>query len=323
MNKLLLFIVVLLATLPGLGQACTNASVTGSVNVCNPAFHNKWISLNHASDLGSADQGCFLDQQVNWGAGNLTITMTKPGTSPTCGETGRTQASQPYLAGALVSASSFAPTSCLAGSTNCIPCTSGTCTIQAYIKVGKGWPAFWLLGGDGILSGSAGCEYQTIYSTFDNNGNCFWSQDTMPSGDSAETDIMEFVEPTYTDTNQNLFSNNATNNGSSQSISDASANFHLYTLHWAAGSLTFAVDGTASTTHWTSNVPVNPQFILLENRIQGPSGKVPGTFPQIMYVGYVQVCDGSTCSAGNGVAGGNNIFFDDFTQVAAVVGRTR
>jgi beta-glucanase (GH16 family) len=184
------------------------------------------------------------------------------------------------------------------------------------MKVGKGWPAFWLLGGNGLTSGSTGCQFQSVFNTWDNPGNCNWSQDSGSPGDSAETDIMEYVEPTYTDTNQNLFSNGATNLGSSQTITDGSANFHVYTLHWSNTSLTYAIDGTASTTHYTTNVPQNPQFIILENRIQTGAGKVPGTFPQVMTVQYVQVCDGTTCTS-PGAAGGNNVFFDNFTPPPA------
>ena len=306
--KYTILTVLLLVASRAFGQACTNPN-DGSGNVCAPtaSANAKWMLINHASDIGSADQGCFLYKQVNFATNNLTITMTHPGTAPTCSETGRTQTSQPYLSGALITQQSFSPST---------SCPSGTCTIQASIKAGKGWPAFWLLGGNGLTSSSSGCQFQTAFNGWDNNGNCNWSQDTMPNGDSGEIDIMEYVEPTYTDTNQNLFANASTNFGSSQNISDASANFHTYTLHWSNSSLTYAVDGTASSTHWSSNVPRNPMFIILENRVQGPSGKVPGSFPQVMAVQYVQVCDGKSCTL-PGAAGGNSVFFDDFTEAPA------
>jgi beta-glucanase (GH16 family) len=202
----------------------------------------------------------------------------------------------------MVSTQSFSPNT---------TCHSGTCTIQASIEAGKGWPAFWLLGGDGLLSTSDGCQYQSVYNTWSNVGNCHWSTDTMPNGDSAENDIMEFVEPTYTATRQNLISNGVTQAGNSQTISSAISNFHVYAMHWSNSAVSYAVDGTASPSSWTAHVPVNPEFIILQNRVN--SGNVPSSFPQTMTVQYVQVCDGTSCTS-PGTAGGNSVFFDNFAQ---------
>ena len=56
-------------------------------------------------------------------------------------------------------------------------------------------------------------------------------------------------------------------------------------------------------------------FIILENRVQGPSGKVPGSFPQVMTVQYVQVCDENLDSARHGRR--QLRFFDHFTEAPA------
>jgi len=297
--RLRFFIPFLLSAM-ALGQACTN---DGTGNVCAPSTsaNGKWMLINHASDTGSGDLGCYSDKKIAFATNALTITMTKPATSPTCGLSDTTQGTQLYLSGAMASVSSFSPTT---------SCPSGTCTIQASIEAGKGWPAFWLLGGAGLLSSSSGCQYQSVYNTWDNVGNCHWSTDTMPNGDSAEIDIMEYIEPSYTNTNQNLFSNLTSQQNTSQTLSSSISNFHVYSMQWSNSSITYSVDGTASTAHYTSNVPQNPMFILLQNRVS--NGAAPATFPQTMTVQYVQVCDGTTCTS-PGTSGGNTVFFDNFT----------
>ena len=295
---------LLLVASRAFGQACTNPN-DGSGNLCTPttSTNGKWMLINHASDNnGGADLGCYLYKQVAFATGALTITMTRPATSPTCGQSTTTQGTQPYLSGSLVSVASFSPNT---------TCPSGTCTIQASIEAGKGWPAFWLLGGNGLTSSSSGCQYQSVYNTWDNVGNCNWSQDTMPNGDSGEQDIMEYIEPNYTATNQNLINNGVDQHGTSQTLSNATTNFHLYTMHWSNSAISYAVDGTTSPNSWSTHIPVNPQFIILENRVS--SGSVPSSFPQVMTVQYVQVCDGKTCTS-PGAAGGNSVFFDNFTE---------
>jgi hypothetical protein len=281
------------------GQACTNPN-DGSGNVCTPAAVGKWLLLNHASDVNSGDHGCYASKQIAFSPNNLTITMTNPGTAPSCGQSTTTTATQAYLTGSMISTASFSPST---------SCPSGTCTFLANIEVGRGWPAFWLLGGNGLLSTSTGCQFQTAFNTWDNAGNCNWSLD---SSDSSENDIMEYVEGvgSYTSTNQNLF-NSTTQNGTSQTISTAYTNFHTYGMQWSNTSITYSVDGTASSTHFTTAIPTHPMFMILENRVSGSAP--PASFPQIMTVKYVQVCNGTTCTnPGSPVFGDNTIFFDNF-----------
>ena len=304
MEKMLLalsaILIPLLLSGSALGQACTNPN-DGSGNVCAPVTspNGKWMLLNHAADTNSGDHGCYASKQIAFATGALIITMTKPTTSPTCGQSTTTAGSQPYLSGSMVSVPSFSPST---------SCPSGTCTFLSSIKIGRGWPSFWMLGGDGLLPTSDGCQYQTIYNTWDNAGNCNWSVD---ADDSSENDIMEYTEPNYGTTNQNLFNNN-TQNGESQSLSTPYSNFHTYGMSWSNSSVSYSVDGTASPTLFTATIPTHPMFMILENRV---NSVIPPSFPQVMTIQYVQVCDGTSCTnPGNPQPSDNTVFFDNFTQ---------
>ena len=292
-------------------QACTDP---GSGNVCAPGFSNtaqvaktgtgvatdgSWALLNHSADLGSGDLGCYFSGQIAFASNATTITMTK-GTYQ-CGSLDITSTAQRYLSGSMAWKNlAYAPSQM----------SSGQVTIEVMAKMGRGWPAIWLLGGNGDTPSSTGCQYAVINQTWNNIGNCNWSSD---ASDSAEIDIAEMTESGgYTYNSEHIFMNNGSSGHSGQNVSDATQNFHLYQLTWSASSVSWAVDGVSGGSA-TDLVPTKPMFLIIENRVS-PNGS-PSAFPQVLTIQYVQVCDGSTCTAPNS-AGGNTLFYDNFSAAS-------
>jgi beta-glucanase (GH16 family) len=84
------------------------------------------------------------------------------------------------------------------------------------------------------------------------------------------------------------------------SSTDLSAGYHIYSVTWATGSLTFKVDGTTFYTITSSTLPsgqnwvfnTDPEYVILNLAIGGPWAGPPDAnthFPQKMYVDYVRV----------------------------------
>ena len=80
------------------------------------------------------------------------------------------------------------------------------------------------------------------------------------------------------------------NPGCSATTSDVSANWHTYSLIWAAGSLTWQIDGSTTCTV-TSAVPSHPMFLLINTAMGGIGGGTinPSTLPQSSSIDYVRV----------------------------------
>jgi len=259
-----------------------------------------WYELNEASDIHSGDLGCYSSSQVNLAYHKATITMIKNPGAFVCGGSDDTNYSstQDYLSGSIIWHDlNFKPTS------------GNPITIEVKAELSPGWPAIWLIGGD--KAASSGCQ-TTSPQSWDNFSTCNWPQDTMPNGDSAEIDIAEGIQSTssITSVRENAFVNSSSGDtGNSSTISDATQNFHLYHLDWSTSQLCWAIDGTQMRCE-SAEVPQNPMFLDIENRIY-PSAVYNGPFPVTMTIEYVQVCQGTTCTAPDS-AGGNTLFLDDF-----------
>jgi beta-glucanase (GH16 family) len=151
--------------------------------------------------------------------------------------------------------------------------TYGTVDVRAKVAGGTGpWPAIWLLGSN--------CQQPTWLSN-----NCPW-----PQPGSDEIDIAEFKYSSYTTDNQNSITGGSGWQICTPTISDASQNWHVYTLVWAPGSLTFKVDGTTTCT-MTSNIPSHPMFLILNTAIGGTGGGGinNSTLPQTSLFDYVHI----------------------------------
>ncbi|MBA2679354.1 MAG: glycoside hydrolase family 16 protein [Ktedonobacteraceae bacterium] len=157
--------------------------------------------------------------------------------------------------------------------------TYGRVDIQAKLPHGQGiWPSFWLL--------TANCQ---MYPS--TGSGCT----VTPTQSYGEVDIMEMLgqNPHYIYlTNhfgyyprQNL-SHQCTYTGP-----DYSADYHVFSIDWRPGSLTWLIDGVPHC-HQTDGVPNGPMFLVLNTAIGGlfpGNPNVTTQFPQYTQIGYVHI----------------------------------
>ena len=298
------------------GCSTNGTDLTGDVQsyaLCTPQLldgRNKggWIILHRAGDQSNNETQCYDPQHAFIANGFLTLLIDK-----------RTQTCQYYPAQAGSTPFSGTYTSAYVQMFN-FPITINSDVIIRMKGVGclSGgcWPALWMLG--------TGCEFSS-WITADNityggvqpfvpSGTCNWPT-------SGEIDIFEQQgspagSDTVLDSRCNTFASGGTH-AATYTISDSSANFHLYELRWTASSVQFVYDGTVqSGCTFTTNIPPGPMFLNM-NIAMVPSASGAG-LPANMQIDYVKVCSPSPCN-GNG---GNTIFFDDFVpQIASSLAR--
>lgn len=263
-------------TFPG-GGGC------GSPNTkCIPTILNgKWALLRRAADMGNSELDCYDPANAVQSGGFLTLTLRRQ--SQTC-----------YYGGGASNSYNQNYTSEMVMS---YPFSFTYGTVEARIKFGRGWPAFWLLGGS--ATAHTGCQISNVISA-ENILTCNWDSD---ASDSAEIDIAEYYESnTYAVNTHHVFSGGGFNCGNDINVSpDAVSAFHVYTLTWAPGKLTFGVDGV-TTSCSDARVPSHPMFIMINNTLSNSNNSVPPSFPQVTTIDYVKVTDQNS----------NVIFFDDF-----------
>jgi beta-glucanase (GH16 family) len=155
--------------------------------------------------------------------------------------------------------------------------TSGTIEIRAKQSGGRGsWPAQWLLGSD--------CQAANL-TTEENSYGCNW-----PHPGSDEIDIAEFKTSGPTSVWQNVVSGDSGFKTCRPDVTPSNDNFHVYSLTWAAKSLTWKVDGETTCTQ-NDVVPTQAMFLIINNAMGGGGGGEidPADFPQTMLVDYVRV----------------------------------
>jgi hypothetical protein len=266
-----------------------------------------WYELNECADLNSNDLGAYSPSQVQFAYHAATITLTNLGAPFTCGFT---NAQGPAITGTGTTTQNYLSGAIMWHDLNFAPSSGNPITYVVNAKLALGWPAIWLLGGDKALN--TGCQV-TSPQNWDNDGTCNWSSD---SSDSAEIDFAENVGATsgpITHTGQNAYNASTQSQNTSQTISDATANFHSYYVTVATNQICWGIDGTQS--ECESNALItHPMFLIIENRVYKNATGVP--FPQVMTIEYVQVCQGTTCAAPDST-GGNTLFLDDFNNSTA------
>jgi len=258
----------------------------GSPNTnCIPTLINgRWAALRRAADLGNSELACYDPANAVQSGGFLTLTLRKQ--AETCYEASRSDAvQQSYTSDMIMSY----PFNFLYG------------TVEARIKFGRGWPALWLLGGD--AAAQTGCQLSNLVSA-ENIFTCNWDRD---GSDSAEIDIAEFYESdnngAYNWAGHNMFSSGGHSCGQPMPSGSAISDFHVYSMTWKPGSVTFAVDGVpANCSHTGSAVPSHPMFLMINDTLSQSNNSVPPSFPQVTTIDYVKVTDSNN----------QVIFFDDF-----------
>lgn len=220
----------------------------------------KWVALNRHGDYSNNELQCYLPANVSVGSGYLNILSQAQ--TQTCGDANHSPIQWNYTSG-MVQWSNF-------------NFTYGTVEFRAKMAGGQGtWPAIWLLG--------ANCQ-TTNQTTSDNTGSCSW-----PDPGSDEIDITEIKNANLTTVWQNVISGGSGFQTCTPTTADVSQNWHVYQLVWGAGSLIWKIDGT-QTCKFTSNIPSNPMFLMINTAIGGSGGGVNNsTLPQTLQVDYVKV----------------------------------
>ena len=150
--------------------------------------------------------------------------------------------------------------------------TYGRVDVRAKFAGGTGpWPAIWLLG--------ANCQPWRMYVN-----QCAW-----PQPGSDEIDIAEILNSNHTVVHEQIHATAAAPSCDVRTT-DVSLNWHVYTLIWAPGKLTFEIDGAVTCT-MTQAVPSHPMFLIINTSLGGTGGGtvVNSTLPQTTLVDYVRV----------------------------------
>lgn len=221
----------------------------------------KWTILNRPGDASNNEEECYRPTNVSVTGGALLLTDR-----------------------ADTSCSGYAVTSAMVQTTR-FHFLYGTLDIRARMPSGQGqWPALWLLGEN--------CQ-ETNISTADNVGSCAW-----PVAGSDEIDLFEGQNANTTTGRFNILTGDAPNNANwAQGCNgvpltlDVSTGYHVYSLIWAPGSVTWQVDRHTYCS-FTTHVPSTAMFIIMNIAVGGGIVGESIDFsrlPQTMSVDYVRV----------------------------------
>lgn len=243
------------------------------------AIGDQWFVLN---SLSQASFSAWKPANLSVGVGGLTITDQLQTVQAGDGRTPLNTVS--YTTGGMI--------------TNTFSFTYGDIAYMASMpQGGKGvWSLVFLFGNncssDWKLEGSTGL-----------NLGCYW-----PAAGSDEIDLTEILWSTPANRINQQIHTAGHNDGCTPTITDITAP-NLYETFWAAGSLTFYINGTLQCTITQAYVPSTPMQILVWSAIN----TVPtATFPQTMNVQYVRVCPTAT-AVGDCTQAHASIFDEEFT----------
>jgi beta-glucanase (GH16 family) len=221
-----------------------------------------WTGVAGPGDASNNEQECFSPQNVTV-TGGVLQEKAEVGSISGCNCPLSSTNSCGYTSGAVQWTS--------------LSFTYGTVSVRAKLAGGQGtWPAIWLLGSD--------CESPTWLQS-----SCPW-----PASGSNEIDIAEILQSNLTGVNEQIHTENSSGTWEEPectgSTSDVSQNWHIYTLIWAPGSLTWKIDGV-QTCQITSYVPTTPMFMIINTAVGGVGGGTVqnSTLPQTTQVDYVRV----------------------------------
>lgn len=209
-----------------------------------------WLALTRDGDQSNSEAQYYLPANVSLdGSSNLVIVaqsqaVTKPGYD---------DANPPTYAGSNVSRSYTSG----AVQWNGYSFTYGRVQVSAKLAQGANlWPAIWMMG--------ANCQTTTPLDP-DNVGTCNWH-----SSGSEESDIAEYrggLDGTVI--NQQLWYNGGNSATTTVSVSSPGTTYHTYEMQWAAGTVSYLLDGSVTTGPLTTAVPSTPLFLILQTAIRG------------------------------------------------------
>ena len=134
-------------------------------------------------------------------------------------------------------------------------------------------------------------------------GGCYW-----PTPGSDEVDLSEILPGAAANNINEQMHSLSHNDGCTGSVADLTAS-NLYETFWAAGSLTFYINGSLQCTITQAYVPNTPMQIVIWSSLKAGSS---ATFPQTMTVQYVRVCPTAT-AVGDCTQAHASIFDEEFT----------
>jgi len=221
-----------------------------------------WTAVAGPGDPSNSEQECYSPQNVTV-AGGVLQELAEVGSISNCYCPPWSTTTCRYISGAVQWTS--------------LSFTYGTVSVRAKLSGGKGtWPAIWLLG--------TNCQSPTWLQN-----NCPW-----PAPGSDEIDIAEILQSNLTAVNEQIHTESPSgaweSPGCTAPASDVSQNWHVYTLVWAPGSMTWEIDGV-QTCHITSYVPTTPMFMIIDTALGGVGGGTVknSTLPQTTQIDYVRV----------------------------------
>jgi beta-glucanase (GH16 family) len=254
-------------------NAATATSAPTTVIVNNPlsifddefqgsTLSSAWTAAAGPGDASNNEQECFSPQNVTLSGGVLQE-KAQVGSMSNCDCPPSSTSACGYISGAVQWTS--------------LSFTYGTVSVRAKFSGGQGtWPAIWLLGSE--------CQSPTWLQN-----NCPW-----PAPGSNEVDIAEILQSNLTAVNEQIHTEDSSGTwespGCTAAASDVSQNWHVYTLIWAPGSLTWQIDGV-QTCQITSYVPTTPMFLIINTAVGGVGGGTVknSTLPQTTQIDYVRV----------------------------------
>lgn len=239
---------------------------------------NMWTALNQQGDTSNSEVECYEPGQISVASNALTISTVNVA-SFTC-PSGTPASSNPltYKSGAIQeSATAF---------------TYGTIKVSAQLPGGSNTshPTIWLLGATCQTSSTSPFTFLSGTSGTLTGYYCPWDAD---SSSAAEIDIVETPGSNIT---TGALHNSALGGSdpfvcSGSTVTNGTTTQNTYELDWAAGSLTWKINGS-TVCSTTTDVPSHPMFLIVNNAICNnsycgpPSG---GSLPQSMIVDYVHV----------------------------------
>lgn len=241
--------------------------------VPNPA---NWYAMDQEGFPSNSELECYKFAQSTVSGGTLVLTAAVQ--SVTCNQYG--------AAGGIVS-HSYA-----SGEVYSVPVfLYGTFVYRAKFAGGAGpWPAIWMEGWTchPQMPGEPGL-------------NCNW-----PNPGANELDLTEVQSGAGTQPFQNSFdSSTAVESTCRPTVTDVTANYHIYTFTWTPTSITWLVDGSQTCQFTTSTlIPKQPMMLIMNVAVGGSLGGTVnnGTLPQSTTVDYMRVTQ-------NGVT----VFDDEFS----------
>ena len=223
-----------------------------------------WTIVNNSPRSTATNVQCYESSNVAAdGEGNLVITALSAPNTNCDGYT------EQYTSGRLETRNIFSQ-------------KYGTFTMRAKLPTAKGmFPAFWLAG----YNSPDPCDGELdVMETVGSDTGSNWTEGSLHGPYTSGNCPATF----YSD------------GGKWTSTGDLSSAYHIYSLTWAPGSLTYQVDGTTFySITWAALPPgqswvfdTDPESLILNLAVGGSwAGQPDGntTFPQKMYVDYIRV----------------------------------